>query len=67
MPPFPHKHLLGIEPLSREDILTIIDLADQLLEILGRPMKRVPTLRGKTLINFFMEPADKRQISICWC
>ena len=63
MPSFPHKHLLGIEPLSREDILTIINLADQLLEILDRPIKRVPTLRGKTVINLFMEPSTRTRTS----
>jgi len=60
---FPHRHLLGIEPLRKADLLTIINLADQLIEISERPIKRVPTLRGKTVINFFMEPSTRTRTS----
>ena len=62
-PEFKHRHLLGIESLSREDILTVLDLADTLLEISERPIKRVPTLRGKTVINLFMEPSTRTRTS----
>jgi aspartate carbamoyltransferase catalytic subunit len=60
---FPHKHLLGIEPLSRQDILAVMDLAQKLLEISERPIKRVPTLRGKTVVSFFMEPSTRTRTS----
>ncbi len=61
--PFPHQHLLGIEPLNKDDILAIIDQADQLMEISERRIKRVPTLRGKSVINFFMEPSTRTRTS----
>ena len=60
---FPHRHILGIEPMSREDILTILDLADSFWTISEKPIKRVPTLRGKTIINFFMEASTRTRTS----
>lgn len=60
---FEHRHLLGIEPLSKEDIFTILNLADKLYEISEHSIKRVPTLRGKTVINFFMEPSTRTRTS----
>lgn len=60
---FAHRHLLGIEPLTREDIFAILDLADTLHEISTRPIKRVPTLRGKTVINFFAENSTRTRTS----
>lgn len=60
---FKHRHLLGIEPLSKEDIITVMDLADQFLEISERPIKRVPTLRGKTVINYFTESSTRTRTS----
>ncbi len=56
---FDHRHLLGIEELDREDIILLLDLADRFLEISERPLKKVPTLRGKTVINLFMEPSTR--------
>lgn len=63
MIPFPHRHLLGIETLTRENILTILDLAERMYEISERPMKRVPTLRGRTVINYFCEPSTRTRTS----
>ncbi len=63
MTTFPHRHLLGIEPLAREDLVTIMDLADRFLEISERPIKKVPTLRGKTVINLFFEPSTRTRTS----
>ncbi|MBI4612593.1 MAG: aspartate carbamoyltransferase catalytic subunit [Planctomycetes bacterium] len=60
---FPHRHLLGIEPLSREDIVTVLDLADRFYEISERPLKRVPTLRGKTVVALFLEPSTRTRTS----
>jgi aspartate carbamoyltransferase catalytic subunit len=60
---FPHRHLLGIEPLVPEDIQTILDTADALKEILDRPIKKVPALRGKTVINLFYEPSTRTRSS----
>ncbi len=61
--PFRHRHLLGIEGLSRDDVLTILDLADSLAQISEQPIKRVPTLRGKTVVNFFLEPSTRTRTS----
>ena len=46
---FQHNHLLGIDPLSAEDLQQVLDLAERFLEINERPIKKVPTLRGKTV------------------
>jgi aspartate carbamoyltransferase catalytic subunit len=62
-PPYAHRHLLGIEQLSREDIVTVLDLAETFLEISERQVKKVPTLRGKTVINLFFEPSTRTRTS----
>src|SRR5437867_8303684 len=58
-----HKHLLGIEPLHSEEIRLILDTANSFLEISQRPIKKVPTLRGRTIVNFFMEPSTRTRSS----
>jgi aspartate carbamoyltransferase catalytic subunit len=58
-----HKHLLGIADLSREDIVTILDAADGMREISRRRIKKVPTLRGLTVVNYFAEPSTRTRIS----
>ena len=50
----PHKHLLGLYDYSEQDITTILDTAERMREILDRPVKKVPTLRGVTVVNLFM-------------
>ncbi len=60
---FRHRHLLGIEPLSREDVLAILDAADGLREVLDRPIKKVPALRGKTVVNLFYEASTRTRAS----
>jgi len=57
------RHLLGMEGLSREEITTILDLGERFLEIRKRPIKKVPTLRGKTVINLFLEPSTRTRTS----
>lgn len=57
------KHLLGIEPLSAEEIVAILDTARSLREILDRPIKKVPALRGKTVVNLFYEPSTRTRTS----
>ena len=54
MSSFGKIHLLGIRDLSREEIETIIRTAESLKEISDRDIKKVPTLRGKTVVNFFL-------------
>ena len=63
MSSFGQRHLLGIEPLSAADIETILTLSERFLEIAQRPIKKVPTLRGKTVINLFLEPSTRTRTS----
>ena len=55
--PFARKDVLDMESLSVEEIQAILDTAETLREISTRPIKKVPTLRGKTVIHFFYEPS----------
>ncbi len=60
---FQHKHILSIEQLSPADIFHIFDTATSFKEISNRPVKKVPTLKGKTIINFFFEPSTRTRLS----
>jgi aspartate carbamoyltransferase catalytic subunit len=60
---FAHRHLLGIEGLSMEDILFLLDTAESFREISEREVKKVPTLRGKTVINLFYEASTRTRTS----
>jgi len=57
------SHLLGLESVPAQDISTILDTADSLKEVLTRPIPKVPTLRGKTVLNLFYEPSTRTRIS----
>ena len=57
------KDLLDIESLSRDEITMILDTASGLKEISERPIKKVPTLKGKTIVLFFMEPSTRTRVS----
>ncbi len=57
------KDLLGIAQLSVEEIRLILDTADALAQVADRPVKKVPTLRGKTVINLFFEPSTRTRSS----
>lgn len=57
------KHLLGLEGYSAEDIQTIIDTAFTFREVLERPIKKVPSLQGKTIVNLFFENSTRTRIS----
>jgi aspartate carbamoyltransferase catalytic subunit len=61
--PWPHRHLIGISELSADDITRILDLSDTFLEINQRPIKKVPTLRGRTVINLFFEDSTRTRTS----
>ena len=58
-----HKHLLGIADLSPEEIVLILDTAQAMQEIASRPIKKVPTLRGRTVVNLFFEPSTRTRTS----
>ena len=57
------KDMLGIQDLDPNEILEILDTAETLQEISSRPIKKVPTLRGKTLINLFFESSTRTRTS----
>ena len=57
------KDLLGIEELGREEIDLILDTAKSFKEVSIRPIKKVPALRGKTVVNLFYEPSTRTRIS----
>lgn len=56
-------HLISIDDLSVADIEGIFQLSDGFLEVASRPIKKVPTLRGRTQINMFFEPSTRTQAS----
>jgi len=60
---FPYKHLLGLEGLTREEIEFVLDTAVTFKEVLERPIKKVPTLRGLTIVNLFYEASTRTRIS----
>lgn len=60
---FKRKHLLGLEDVSAEEIKLILDTAESFKEVLARPIPKVPTLRGKTIVNLFFEPSTRTRIS----
>lgn len=57
------KHLLGIESLNKDQIMNILETAVSFEEINQRQIKKVPTLKGKTIINFFAEPSTRTKVS----
>ena len=59
-----NKHLLGLENYPAQDIQTIIDTAFSFKEVLERPIKKVPSLQGKTIVNLFFENSTRTRISL---
>lgn len=57
------KDLLGIADLSTEEIQLILETASSLKEISARPIKKVPTLRGRTVVTLFYEPSTRTRLS----
>ena len=57
------RNLLGLEGVSPEEITTILDTAESLKEISYRPIRKVPTLRGKTIVHFFYEASTRTRTS----
>src|ERR1700732_579024 len=60
---FPHRHLLGIQGLSPQDINFLLDLAEAAIEVSRQIEKKRSTLRGRTLINLFFEASTRTQSS----
>jgi aspartate carbamoyltransferase catalytic subunit len=61
--PFPHRHLLGIEGLSPQDIAFLLDSAEAAIDVSRQVEKKKATLRGRTQINLFFEPSTRTQSS----
>jgi len=57
------RHLLGLEGLTPEELTLILDTSESFREIIERPIKKVPTLRGMTILNLFYEPSTRTRIS----
>ena len=57
------RHLLGLEGVPAEDIQRILDTTDSFREVLERRIKKLPTLRGITVLNLFYEPSTRTRIS----
>jgi len=57
------KHLLGLEELSREEILFILDTAENFKEVSTRSVKKVPALRGRVVVNLFFEDSTRTRMS----
>jgi aspartate carbamoyltransferase catalytic subunit len=58
-----HKDLVGIASLTPEEITQILDTAESFKEVSGRDIKKVPALRGKTVVNLFFEPSTRTRTS----
>ena len=61
--PLSSRHLLGLKNVPKEDIQLILDTATTFREVLDRPIKKVPTLQGKTVVNLFYENSTRTRIS----
>ena len=59
----PRQRTACFRPLAREEVELILDTADSFLEVSRREIKKVPTLRGRTVVNFFHEPSTRTRIS----
>jgi aspartate carbamoyltransferase catalytic subunit len=60
---FKHKDILGLQDLTAEEIELLLNTADNMKEISKREIKKVPTLRGKTVVNLFFEPSTRTRTS----
>jgi aspartate carbamoyltransferase catalytic subunit len=57
------RHLISAADLTRDDALLILDTADELARVSDRPIKKLPTLRGRTVVNLFFEDSTRTRIS----
>ena len=57
------RHLISIEDLDRHDIERILDTAESFAEVSGRDIKKVPALRGRTVVNLFYEASTRTSSS----
>jgi aspartate carbamoyltransferase catalytic subunit len=57
------RHLISAADLTRDDALLVLDTADELARVADRPIKKLPTLRGRTVVNLFFEDSTRTRIS----
>ena len=57
------RHLLSMNDLDRQDILTILDTAESMHDVQRREVKKLPTLRGRTVVNMFFEDSTRTRSS----
>jgi len=65
-PPTPtwrHRHILDLDDFSPEEIELVLHTSDAMKEVLSRPIKKVPTLRGKSIVTLFYEPSTRTRVS----
>ena len=58
-----NRHLISAADLSKQDALLILDTAEELAQVADRPIKKLPTLRGRTVVNLFFEDSTRTRIS----
>jgi aspartate carbamoyltransferase catalytic subunit len=58
-----NRHLISAGDLTRQDALLVLDTADELAQMAARPIKKLPTLRGRTVVNLFFEDSTRTRIS----
>ena len=58
-----NRHLLSIADLSEEEAISILDTAAELAKVTDTPVKKLPTLRGRTIVNLFFEDSTRTRIS----
>ncbi len=57
------KHIMTVSDMTAEDIVTILDTAESFMEVNERRIKKLPTLRGRTVVNLFLEPSTRTRTS----
>ena len=60
---FKHKDIIALQDLTRDEIQLLLDTAENMREVNSRDIKKVPTLRGKTIINLFYEASTRTRTS----
>ena len=58
-----NRHLISAADLTRDDALLILDTSEELAQVVHRPIKKLPTLRGRTVVNLFFEDSTRTRIS----
>jgi aspartate carbamoyltransferase catalytic subunit len=57
------RHVLDLDDFSRDEIEVVFQTADEMKEVLSRPIPRLPTLRGRSVVNLFYEPSTRTRVS----